>query len=82
MNKKLTTDIYLAASLMSLGATLESVDKSDPRHMVFELDNSDTGNLDSNMDLWENQYVNGVLMVNAFKFKDSIQRLKSVVHTR
>ena len=35
MNKK-TTDIYLASAMSALGANLEGVDKSDPKHMVFE----------------------------------------------
>lgn len=33
---KTTTDIYLAAAFLSLGAKLDKTDKSDPRHMVFQ----------------------------------------------
>lgn len=100
MSKKLTTDLYLAASFLALGATLEKVDKSDPRHMVFELSKEDaylhqnTNTNDANwntlavplkfddLDSYETAYANGVLLVNAIQFKDAIQRLKSIVHTR
>ena len=34
-NKLITSDIYLAAALLSLGARLDGVDRSDPRHMKF-----------------------------------------------
>ena len=38
MKTKLTTsDIYLASVLLALGAKIDSVDKSDPRHMKFTL---------------------------------------------
>lgn len=33
-----TTDIYLAAALMSLGAKLEDVNRDDPRHMEFKME--------------------------------------------
>lgn len=35
MKTKTTTDIYLAAAFLSLGAILEGIDRTDPRHMVF-----------------------------------------------
>lgn len=34
----LTTDIYLAAALMSLGAKLDNVNRDDPRHMEFAME--------------------------------------------
>lgn len=34
----LTTDIYLAAALMSLGAKLDKVNRDDPRHMEFQME--------------------------------------------
>lgn len=33
-----TTDIYLAAALMSLGAKLDNVNRDDPRHMEFSME--------------------------------------------
>lgn len=33
-----TSDIYLAAALMSLGAKLDHVNREDPRHMEFGMD--------------------------------------------
>lgn len=30
-----TSDIYFVAAMLSLGSKIESVDKSDPRHMEF-----------------------------------------------
>lgn len=91
MSKKSTTDLYLAASFLALGATLEKVDKSDPRHMVFELSGTplesvespiDKDHYETRLDKWETQYANGILLVNAVQFKDAIQRLKSIVHTK
>lgn len=92
MSKKSTTDIYLAAAFLSMGAMLDNVNKDDPRHMIFEFTSSsiddshvtvsyNLSDFESKMDLWENQYANGILMVNAIKFKDALQRLKSIVHT-
>ncbi len=36
--KLVTSDIYLAAALMSLGAKLDNVDRDDPRHMNFKME--------------------------------------------
>lgn len=35
LTSKSTSDLYFAASMMSYGVPLESIDRSDPRHMVF-----------------------------------------------
>lgn len=85
-----TTDIYLAAAMLSLGARLDGVDKSDPRHMEFTIIAKDTKFESNNlptpepMDLEsiEKQWVNGTLMINAVSFKDAIQRMKSVIHSK
>ena len=37
MDTKETTDIYFTAAMLALGAKLENVDRSDPRHMVFKI---------------------------------------------
>ena len=88
-----TTDIYLCAALLALGAKLEGVDKSDPRHMQFTVISNvpkfespiladavkDLAVLD--LDYYENEWANGTLMINATYFKDAIQRMKSVIHS-
>ena len=35
MNEKQTSDMYLAATLVSYGAEIDSVDKSDPKRQMF-----------------------------------------------
>jgi len=76
-----TTKIYLASALVSLGAGIKNVDKSDPRHMEFHLTYSApfTGEkdwFDAHVKEWENR----TLIVNAQEFVDAIQNLKSEVH--
>lgn len=106
MDKKVktTSSIYMTAAFLALGAKLEDIDKTDPKHMVFSL--SDDSGLFSppityvttlstepseykttggsisehNLDVWEKSWANGTLMVNAVKFMEAIQRLKSIIH--
>lgn len=92
-----TTDIYLAAALMSLGAKLENVDREDPRHMEFQmvmempkfespvLTNAVTAPDPAKsltLTEYEKCWMNGELMVNAVQFAEAIKRMKSVVHSR
>lgn len=97
MDTKRTTDIYLASAFSALGAKLEDVDKSDPKHMVFEfslnkpvfvsgaLSQISTENVVAGTltlgDI-ETQWVNKCLLVNAVEYAEAIKRLKSVVHTK
>lgn len=91
---KTTTDIYLAAAFLSLGAKLDKTDKSDPRHMVFQFSSplksvppALTGTPGTvmapslDLDALENQWVNRNLMVNAFEFAEALKRMKSLVHS-
>lgn len=91
---KTTTDIYLAAAFLSLGAKLDKTDKSDPRHMIFQFSSPTTTTvklagqeLQTNvavpmdLDTLENQWVNRTLMVNAFEFAEALKRMKSLVHS-
>lgn len=97
---KCTTAIGLAASLMAKGAKLESVDKSDPKHMVFCFSDGSTAGVTStiidgvtttvsvladvakhNLDVWETAWANETLEVNAVKFWNAVQRLKSIIHS-
>lgn len=89
---KRTTDIYFASALSALGATLESVDKTDVKHMVFEFSLVKPDPVQEplmaaittgkDLDVWENQWANKSLFVNAVDYAEAIKRLKSVVHTK
>jgi hypothetical protein len=94
-NKIETTDIYLTAALLALGAKLESTDKSDIRHMRFSVIPNQAEFISENLpskpvgdympldlEFYENQWVNGTLMINAIAFKDAIQRMKSAIHSK
>lgn len=76
-----TTKLYLAAALISLGAGLQKIDKSDPRHMEFYLTFSgpftaEKDWFDSRVAFWDTRQLN----VNAQDYVDAIQKLKSEVH--
>lgn len=76
-----TSKLYLAAALLACGAGLKRVDRSDPRHMEFELFFSgmyakEDDWFKSHVGLWEKRE----LLVNAQEFVDKIQELKGEVH--
>lgn len=84
-NKIRTKDFYLAAALLALGSKLDEVDKTDSRHMEFtiiserkfESENIPVADLES----YEKQWANKTLEINAYEFKEAIQRMKSVIHS-
>lgn len=82
-----TKDIYLAAALSALGARLESVDKSDPKHMEFvfvpkqEFQTGALADLGQNLEALKLEWTNRTLMVNAADYSEAIKRMKSEVHT-
>ena len=76
MITKSTTDIYLAAIYLALGAKLAFVDKDDIRHQEFHFNGVEE------FDKIKTEYINGDLMINAVKFKESIQRLKSEIYSK
>lgn len=88
-----TKDIYLAAAWLALGARHERTDKTDTRHMEFFFSPRpvfETGvlagtltNMDAqDLDRIERDWVNGCVMVNAVQYKDALQRLKAVIHSK
>ena len=92
---KRTSDIYFASALASMGCKLEFVDRSDPRHMVFEFSEikinftsrvlqdaiPPQGIEQLPLDVWETEWANKNLMVNAWEFSEALKRMKSIVHS-
>jgi len=84
-----TSDVYFSAALMSLGFKLVNVDRADPRHMIFSFASASENNLGdrakslekAGFDAIKLQWTNEELQVNAFKFAESIKRLKSIIHS-
>ncbi len=80
-----TPDIFLAAAYIALGAVYTRADKTNPKHMVFYFsypeDESEEEPTFSFASI-EQRWVNNSLLVNATRYKDALQRLKSVVHSR
>jgi len=90
---KSTKDIYLAATWLTLGAKHERTDKTDIRHMEFFFSPKplfETGTLSGtsinidgqDLEKIEGDWVNGCVMVNAVQYKDALQRLKAVIHSK
>ena len=85
-----TSSIYLAAAVMALGMEYNRTDKSDHRKMVFYFvvpdDKSDLekyfGNLKFDFEYVERSWTNRTLMVNAARYAESLQALKSVIHSQ
>ena len=81
-----TSDVYLAAACLALGYKLETVNRTDPRHMQFEFASPiQTGTLGElsqlELDVIEVEWANRSLLVNAFDFAEAIKRMKSVIHS-
>ena len=75
MNSYKTTNIYLAAAMLSLGAELEDIDYSDRRHQVFILGGrQDFAAIER---AWFASTLNG----NLVRYKDALQKLKSKIHS-
>ena len=91
-----SSDIYFVAALLTTGAKIESVDRTDPRHIKFNvtipepvmtftsenlpMGTSLMGTLNG-LELYENQWANGVFMVNAISYKNAIQQVKTLIHS-
>lgn len=70
-----TTNMYLAAAMLSLGASLDDIDHSDRKHQVFILGKR------PDFDLIEKAYNEGRLSGNLCKYRDALQILKSKIHS-
>lgn len=93
--KTTTSDIYFAASLLSLGGKIDNIDRTDPRHMRFTVILEPTtyqfqsSNLPavekedgvSVIEQVENLWDTGRLQVNAVAFKLSFQKMQSLIHS-
>jgi hypothetical protein len=81
-----TSDVYLASACLALGYKLETVNRTDPRHMQFEFSSQiQTGALGElsklELDEVEVKWANRSLTVNAFDFAEAIKRMKSIIHS-
>lgn len=81
-----TSDVYLSAALLALGYKLESIDRKDPRHMVFSFETSiKSGTMgdifQKDITRVETEWANRTLTVNAFDFAEAIKRMKSLIHS-
>jgi len=72
-----TKDIYYAAIVIAMGGQYSHADKTDPRHQIFHFIDNDRVDFDK----VRSEYVMGSLMVNAAAFKESLQRMKSEIHS-
>lgn len=82
-----TTDIYFAAALSVLGGVLESIDRTDPRHMIFEFKPKTLSNPlpeapAVDLDDIERRWANRDLPINAPEYAEAIRRMKFLVHSR
>lgn len=95
-NKTQTSDVYFSAAMLAVGARLDSVDRTDPRHMQFTLvmDEykfvskilndavSSLASFQADFEYYEKEWANRTLQINAWDFKDALQRMKSVIHSK
>ena len=83
-----TSDVYLASALLALKYKLTNIDRTNPKHMIFEfgLPESPTPELSTpivtyNLANIETQWANRTLIVNGWDFAEAIKRMKSLIHS-
>jgi hypothetical protein len=97
MKTKITTsDIYFVAALVTTGAKIDSVDRSDPRHIRFDVsqpngtysftsENLPVGGSISahlvGLEQYETMWANAEMVVNAVAYKNAIQQVKTLIHS-
>jgi hypothetical protein len=79
-----TSDIWLAAAYLALGATYERADKSNPRQLIFYFSTykAPDGVAYFDFEGVERDWVNGTLSGQLKRYKDSVQHLKSIIYSR
>ena len=75
-----TRNIYEVAALLSCGATVIQVDRTDKQHQEFTLAYDED---EEHPELRELQlrFQSDTLMVNATKFSETIRKMKSIIHS-
>lgn len=81
-----TSDVYLASALLSLKYELVNIDRTNPKHMVFEFSAGTSENLGDavrtyNIENVEKQWANRTLTGNLNDFSEAIKRMKSLIHS-
>ena len=69
-----TTDIYLAAALLAVGAKLVNVDYSDQRHIKFTLET------DNDISILERDFDNGELVGDLSSYADNLRKIKNKLY--
>lgn len=70
-----TKDIYFAATLLAYGYLLTSVDKKEPKHMIFVFEDAEK------IRPIERAYLNKEVRVEVSAFREALIRLKGIVHS-
>lgn len=69
-----TTDLGLAAALLTCGINIVRVDSTDRRRFTFEFEESDQ------IDKFKEQYFAGTLLLEAYSHTMNIKRVKGLIH--
>ena len=72
-----TKDFYFAAVLMCKGAILEKIIRDDSKIVEFQFDIEE-----EEFDEIQLEWIQGSLMINAFRFKENIQKVKSLIYAK
>lgn len=81
-----TSDVYLASALLSLKYELVNIDRTNPKHMIFEFSAGTSENLGDavrtyNIENIEKAWANRTLTGNLNDFSEAIKRMKSLIHS-
>lgn len=75
-NKQIiTSDLTLAASLVSLGFEIQSLERSNPQKVLFMFA------YNTKTIAAINKYWNGKLLIDALKLGNNIRNLKTLIHS-
>ena len=85
-----TSDVYLASALLSLNYRLINIDRTNPKHMIFEFGHFESNNnmgkvgeelIKENLNNVEKAWANRTLVGNLNDFAEAIKRMKSLIHS-